>query len=84
MSKETLVFVLGVFVFFVPFLGVPGEWKEWFLIGAGILLMIAGYSLRRNAFFQSLEQEGGERRADVFVESSVVTTPQPVDEPERT
>lgn len=73
MSKETLVFVFGMLVFFVPFVGVPTEWKEWFLMGAGVVLMAVGYALRRNAFFQSLEHESGERRADVFVESSSVT-----------
>ncbi len=71
MSKETLVFVLGVLIFFVPFLGFPGEWKEWFLMGAGVLLMGSGYSLRRKAFFQSLEQENGGRHSDVFVESQM-------------
>ncbi len=76
MSKETLVFVLGVLIFFVPFLGFPGEWKEWFLMGAGIVLMGAGYALRRNAFFQSLERDSGERHADVFVESPHVAEPQ--------
>lgn len=76
MSKETLVFVIGILVFFVPFVGVPTEWKEWFLMGAGVVLMAVGYSLRRKAFFQSLEHDGGERRADVFVESkSVISAP---------
>ncbi len=72
MSKETLVFVFGMLVFFVPFVGVPTEWKEWFLMGGGVVLMAVGYALRRNAFFQSLEHESGERRADVFVESASV------------
>ncbi len=74
MSKETLVFVIGIFVFFVPFLGVPGEWKKWSLVAVGVLLMGVGYALRRNAFFQSLERENGERRADVFAESTSITT----------
>lgn len=74
MSKETFVFVVGVFVFFVPFLGVPGEWKKWSLVVVGVLLMGVGYALRRNAFFQSLERENGERRADVFAESISITT----------
>lgn len=74
MSKETLVFVLGTLVFFVPFVGFPNEWKDWFLMGAGILLIVSGYTLRRKAFFQSLEQENGERRADVFVESPIATS----------
>ncbi len=79
MSKETLVFVFGMLVFFVPFVGVPTEWKEWFLMGAGAVLMAVGYALRRNAFFQSLENENGERRADVFVESASVTSPSVTD-----
>lgn len=73
MSKETLVFILGVLVFFVPFLGFPGEWKKWILVGVGVLLMAIGYALRRKAFFQSLEQEDGGRHADVFVESSIIS-----------
>jgi hypothetical protein len=31
--------------------------------------MAVGYRLRRNAFLRSLENESGERRGDVFVES---------------
>jgi hypothetical protein len=69
MSKETLVFAFGALIFFSPFIGIPREYKEWFLIGVGILLMIIGYRLRRLAFLRSLEDGSGERRADVFVES---------------
>ncbi len=72
MSKETLVFVLGILVFFTSFLGVPSEYKEWILIVSGILLIGAGYTLRRNAFLKSLEHESGERRGDAFTESDVV------------
>lgn len=72
MSKETLVFVLGILVFFTSFLGLPTEYKEWILIATGIILMIVGYRLRRNAFLKSLEQAGGERRADAFVESGLM------------
>ncbi len=69
MSKESFVFVIGVLVFFVPFLGVPREYKEVILIASGILLMGIGYRLRRIAFLRSLEHESGERRGDTFVES---------------
>lgn len=71
MSKESFVFVLGMIIFFVPFLGLPREYKEVILIGSGILLMGLGYRLRRIAFLRSLEHENGERRGDTFVESSV-------------
>lgn len=72
MSKETLVLVLGIVIFFTPFLGLPYQYKEWVLIVAGILLMAIGYRLRRQVFLESLQDEGGERRGDVFVESTVI------------
>ena len=73
MSKETSVCVVGVVVFFVPFMGLPREYKEWILIVAGILLMILGYGLRRMAFFRSIEDGNGGKQGDVFKESSVVS-----------
>ena len=69
MSKESLVFILGVLVFFSPFLGFPREYKEWFLIGAGLILMFLGYRLRRLEFLRSLEDGSGERKGDSFVET---------------
>ena len=72
MSKETLVFVLRILIFFTSFLGVPSEYKELILIVSGLLLIGTGYKLRRNAFLKSLEHESGERRGDAFTESGVV------------
>jgi len=68
MSRESFVFILGFAVFFTSFLGIPSEWKERIFIGAGILLMIVGYSLRRAAFFRSIQHQSGEHRSDAFVE----------------
>lgn len=68
MSRESIVFVLGILLLIVPYLGVPTEWKHYFYLGAGILLMIIGYSLRRSAYLRSIEHQSGERRADSFVE----------------
>lgn len=70
MSKESLVFTLGIVVFFTPFLGLPGNYKEWIFMGSGVLLIITGYRLRRRAFLKSIEYKSGERRADAFVESA--------------
>lgn len=70
MSRESLVFVVGFFVFLIPFLSIPRDFKEWFFIGAGAVLMIIGISLRRRAFFRSLEDESGGRVSDVFAESA--------------
>lgn len=73
MSKETLVFISGVLVCLSPFIGISREHKTWLLIGIGIVLMIIGYRLRRLAFLRSLDDGGGERRADVFVENAGFT-----------
>ena len=80
MSKESLVFTLGAIVFFVPFAGLPSQYKEWIFIACGILLIITGYRLRRRAFLKSLEHESGERRGDAFVESGAGNQPEPMTE----
>ncbi len=79
MSRESFVFLLGFVIFFTPFLGIPVDWKERVFIGAGILVMLLGYNLRRTAFLRSLEHESGERRGDAFVESPVITQKENVD-----
>ncbi len=68
MSRESFVFLFGFVVFFTPFLGIPRDWKEWILIGSGVILMFLGYKLRRAAFLRSIMSESGEHRSDVFVE----------------
>lgn len=74
MSKETTVFIFGILVFFVPFLGFPREYKEWILIVVGGLLTILGYRLRRLAFLRSLDDGTGGKRGEVFTESSAKDT----------
>ena len=69
MSRESFVFVIGLLVFLVSFLGVPQDWKKIFFIAAGVMLMIVGFMLRRAAFVRSIEKENGERESDVFAES---------------
>ena len=68
MSRESIVFILGILVVIVPYLGVPEQWKLYFFVAAGVLLMVIGYSLRRASYLRSLEHQEGERRADSFVE----------------
>jgi uncharacterized membrane protein len=68
MSRESFIFLVGFIIFFTPFLGVPGEWKEWLSIVAGALIMFLGYKLRRAAFLRSIMHESGEHRSEAFVE----------------
>lgn len=69
MSRESLVFLFGVIVFFLPVIGVPQLWKTYFLWGAGIALVLLGLSLRRSAYLRRVRQADGELRSDSFVES---------------
>lgn len=68
MSRESLVLIFGIIVSVISYVGIPSEWKEWAISGSGVILIILGYSLRRSAFFRSIEVAPGERRADAFVE----------------
>lgn len=70
MTKESLVFFLGVIIFVVPHIGVPENWKVYTYAISGILLMVVGYSLRQKAYIRSIEKENGERDTDSFMESN--------------
>lgn len=69
MSKETIVLMLGLLVLLVPSLGIPTDWKEYILLGAGALLMLIGYLLRRAAYWRRLDLGNGDRGTDTFYES---------------
>ena len=73
MSRESFVFILGLVVGATSFLGIPGEWKRWVFVIAGLLIAVIGYQLRRAAFFRSIETPHGEKHADAFVENSAPT-----------
>lgn len=70
MTRESIVVVLGIVVFFTPFLGIPDSWQQYIISGAGVLLLLIGYSLRRAAFHRRIERSESERGTDSFVESS--------------
>lgn len=70
MSRESIVLLSGLLVFFVPHMGIPSEWKEYILFGLGALLIIVGYLLRRAAYYRRIDKGNGERGNESFVESS--------------
>ena len=70
MTRESFIFLLGIIVLVTPLLGIPGEWKNYITIGAGVCIVIVGYGLRRSAYFRSIEEQNGERRTEMFVENS--------------
>ena len=70
MSKETLVFILGVFLTILPFLGLPELWKQYTIAVVGAVLVIVGYVLRRALYLSRIDKGNGERGNDSFVETT--------------
>ena len=70
MSKETLVFISGILLTVIPFLGVPESWRQYTILGLGILLILIGYFLRRKLYLSQLDKGNGERGSDTFIETT--------------
>jgi hypothetical protein len=72
MSKETFVFIAGILLTIVPFLGVPESWRQYTIGGIGLILILVGYFLRRRLYYNRLDKGNGERGADTFIETTEV------------
>lgn len=70
MTKETLVFLFGIILTILPFLGIPLLWRQYGILGIGIVLIIIGYALRRKVFLERIDHGNGERGTDSFVETT--------------
>lgn len=73
MSRESIVILLGLVVFFAPHAGVPDQWKLYILNVSGALLVLLGYSLRRSAFRRRMQKANHEMGTDSFMESGAAT-----------
>lgn len=70
MYKETIVFLIGITLTLLPFLGVPESWKQYSVAGIGIILILVGYLLRRSLYYSNIDHGNGERGTDSFVETT--------------
>ena len=70
MSKETLVFLFGIILTILPFLGVPLLWRQYAIFAIGVLLIIIGYVLRRKVLLEKIDHGNCERGTDSFVETT--------------
>lgn len=70
MSKETVVFLCGIVLAIVPFLGIPEVWRQYAVFGIGVLLILIGYALRRGVYLERIDHGNGERGTDSFVETT--------------
>ncbi len=65
-----MVFIIGILLIVVPFLGVPQAWRTYAIVSLGVFLTLIGYALRRRAYLKEIEQENGERSTNAFVETT--------------
>lgn len=70
MTKETLVFLFGILLIIIPFLGIPEEWRYYAVTVMGVLLTFIGYELRRRTYLSRIDKGNGERGNDSFVETT--------------
>ena len=70
MTKETLVFFIGIALTLLPFLGIPESWKQYGVAFFGAFLILVGYMLRRSLYFSRIDRGNGERGDDSFVETT--------------
>ena len=70
MTKETFIFIAGILLTILPFLGIPLMWRQYLIFGIGVLLIMIGYALRRKVFFEKIDHGNGERGTDSFIETT--------------
>ncbi len=77
MSKETIVIVLGILVALMPYqIGIPGEWKQYFYIIAGVIIAGVVYVIRQERIWKDREAQI-EHKTNTFSESVGVRPPAP-------
>ncbi|MEY2665313.1 MAG: hypothetical protein RLZZ480_418 [Candidatus Parcubacteria bacterium] len=69
-SKESLVFIIGIVLTILPFLGIPESWRFLGTSLGGIILVFVGYTLRRSVYLEKIDHGNGERGTDSFVETT--------------
>ena len=70
MSKETLVFIFGILLTIIPFLGIPEAWRQYIIFGIGVIFILIGYVLRRGVYLTRIDKGNGERGTDSFIETT--------------
>ncbi|HBD25137.1 MAG: hypothetical protein A2566_02125 [Candidatus Zambryskibacteria bacterium RIFOXYD1_FULL_40_13] len=68
MIQRKSTFFLGIFIFIIPFLGIPGSWRTFFIIISGLFLITLSIKItlpKRNIKSKTRR----EKITPVFVES---------------
>jgi len=70
MRKAMFVCLIGLLLITLPYLGIPTYIREYLLIGAGVVLALAGYLLMRDEVLRRSDYGNGERGNDSYVETT--------------
>ncbi len=70
MTKGTFVFLLGILLCLIPYLGIPSTWKQYIYLGLGVILIVMGYAIRRARYLSDIDRGNGERGGETFVETT--------------
>ena len=70
MTKGTFVFLLGILLCLIPYLGIPSLWKHYIYIGLGVILIVVSYAIRRARYLSDIDRGNGERGGETFVETT--------------
>lgn len=64
MKESRKFLILGTWVAILPFLGVPYAFKDWLILGTGVIILFFSYSKYKK------ENNGLEKKFDNFRENS--------------
>ena len=70
MTKGTIVFLLGMLLVMMPYLGIPSTWKQYAYMGFGAIFIVLGYASRRSRYLSDIDRGNGERGGETFVETT--------------
>ncbi len=69
MINRKSTFFLGIFVFIIPFLGIPSSWRTFFIVVSGIILIILSVKITLPKKISKSRISRREKVTPVFVES---------------
>jgi hypothetical protein len=73
MSKHAYIFITGLLVAILPFLGFPRSWDNVFFAVSGVILMVIAVLLRREQHRLEIGKTKTSRASQVFVENGDTT-----------
>lgn len=69
MSKQKLIFILGIWIALLSFLGFPENWKRAFFVLTGFLLAFLGYLIHKE---QKKQKENCKENDNIFTDSDKI------------